>query len=206
MLSLFEAVTNPTAHPLLTAMFAARRAVFVDLLRWDLPMREDRLEIDEFDDQHATYLIVSAPNGRHLASARLLPTLRPHLLGSLYAHLCAKSPPASSTCVEITRFCLDRSLRAAERRLARDELINGLVAHALRQGITHYSAIAETGWFEQIQRFGWRCETLSVPHTSRTGSLVAFTIAIDAQTPAALAAAGRIAADPVPTPALRIAA
>jgi N-acyl-L-homoserine lactone synthetase len=206
MLNLFEGITDPTAHPLLIAMFAARKAVFVDLLGWDLAVRDGGLEIDQFDDRHATYLIVSAEDGRHLGSARLLPTLRPHLLGSLYAHLCAKSPPASSTCVEITRFCLDRSLRAAERRLARDELINGLVAYALRQGITRYSAIAETGWFEQIRRFGWRCETLSVPHTSKTGSLVAFTIAIDADTPAALAAGACIATAPHTTPALREAA
>jgi LuxR family quorum-sensing system transcriptional regulator CciR len=39
-------------------MFAARKSVFVDLLKWDVPVLEGRYEVDQFDDQHATYLIV----------------------------------------------------------------------------------------------------------------------------------------------------
>ena len=44
---------------LLAAMFEARKNVFVDLLGWDVPVLEQRFEIDQFDDQHATYIILS---------------------------------------------------------------------------------------------------------------------------------------------------
>jgi hypothetical protein len=94
------------------SMFAARKAVFVDLLQWDLPVHDGRYEIDQFDDPHAHYIILSQEDGNHLGSARLLPTSRPHILGSLYPQLCAEAPPSGPDIFEITRFCLDRRLRA----------------------------------------------------------------------------------------------
>ena len=67
-------VTTPGTEPgaaLLRAMFAARKAVFIDLLGWDLPVLAGQYEMDQFDDEHARYLILS-DNDDHLASARLL--------------------------------------------------------------------------------------------------------------------------------------
>ena len=89
-------------------MFEDRKSIFVDLLKWDLPVIEGRFELDEFDDSHATYLIVAGEDGDHLGSARLLPTIRPHILGSLFADLCAAPPPTGPQVFEITRFCLSR--------------------------------------------------------------------------------------------------
>ncbi|KAG5727286.1 hypothetical protein E4T56_gene5882, partial [Termitomyces sp. T112] len=94
------------------SMFAARKAVFVDLLQWDVPVLDGRYEIDQFDDRHAHYIILSQEDGNHLGSARLLPTTRPHILGSLYPQLCTQAAPSGTAIFEITRFCLDRRLRA----------------------------------------------------------------------------------------------
>jgi acyl-homoserine lactone synthase len=94
-------------------MFAARKAVFVDLLKWDVPVLAGQYEVDQFDDPHANYIILAEPDGNHLGSARLLPTTRPHILDSFYADLCDEAPPRAPDIVEITRFCLDRRLRAA---------------------------------------------------------------------------------------------
>lgn len=68
----------------LRAMYEARKRVFVDLLKWDVPVLADRYELDQFDDEHAQYLILADTDGGHLASARLLPTTRAHLLDSLF--------------------------------------------------------------------------------------------------------------------------
>ena len=70
------------------AMFAARKQVFIDLLGWDLPVLEDQFEVDQFDTVEARYLILLGPDGEHKASARLLPSTAPHILGDLYPHLC----------------------------------------------------------------------------------------------------------------------
>ena len=65
-------------HPLLRRMFRARKEVFADLLKWNVPILAGDYEIDQFDDVNASYVVVVGDEGQHLASARLLPTLRPH--------------------------------------------------------------------------------------------------------------------------------
>jgi len=177
------------------AMFAARKAVFVDLLKWDVPVLAGRYEIDQFDDRHARYLVLTGEAGAHLGSARLLPTLRPHILDSFYAALCDDAPPRGHGIFEITRFCLDRRLSACERRGVRDTLVQALAAHALAAGITRYSAIAPTRWARQIAGFGWRCAPLGAPQSVGGERLVALSIEIDRDTPARLTQAG-IVADP----------
>src|SRR3546814_9533261 len=106
----------------LRAMFRARKEVFIDLLKWDLPVLADEFEVDQFDRQ-AEYLILLEQGVKHRASTRLLRTDQPHLLGNLYPHLCAGPVPTGTTIREITRFCLDRHQRASERRSARNHQI-----------------------------------------------------------------------------------
>ena len=59
---------------LLRTMFEARKRVFVDLLKWDVPVLEGAYEIDQFDTREATYVILADEEGSHRASARLLRT------------------------------------------------------------------------------------------------------------------------------------
>ena len=147
----------------LRAMFRARKEVFIDLLQWDLPALAGEFEIDQFDDRDAEYLILMGRAGEHRASARLLRTDRPHLLGDLYPHLCAGPVPSGPTIREITRFCLDRHQRAAERLSARNQLVTALAEYALEHGLSGYTGVADLDWFEQIRRFGWTCEPLGQP-------------------------------------------
>lgn len=195
MLHVLQSGRPPTQDRALRAMFAARKSVFVDLLKWDVPVLAGTYEIDQFDDEHARYLVLTDRTGGHLGSARLLPTTRPHILDSLYADLCAKAPPKGPAIYEITRFCLDRRLRAPERRAARDTLVAALADYAIEHGIQRYTAIAEMGWFQQIVAFGWRCRPLGLPETIGGAMLVALSIEISPNTPALLQAAG-IAARP----------
>lgn len=178
----------------LKAMFAARKSVFIDLLKWDLPVLAGAFEIDRFDDEAARYLILTDRDERHLGSARLLPTVRPHILDSYYAELCDAPPPRGPHIYEVTRFCLDRRLRAAARREVRDTLVRALADHAVAHGIETYTAIAETAWLQQILAFGWHCRPLGLPRCIGGQMLGALRIDIDAATPALLAAAGIVAA------------
>ena len=194
---------KPAKEPLLRAMFEARKQVFVDLLKWDVPVLEGRYEVDQFDDEHATYLIVAGAAGEHLGSARLLPTTRPHILDSLFPNLCAGEPPRSPDCFEITRFCLGRNQNARERLATRNRLVAGLAHHALESGISTYTGVAELNWLQQILAFGWRCRPLGLPRLIGGRTLGALRIDIDAETPALLAANGIFSAVSVErTPAL----
>ena len=190
MLHVLRFGARPVPDHVLRAMFAARKRVFVDLLRWDVPVVDSRFEVDQFDDQHARYLVLAEPDGRHLASARLLPTARPHILDSLYPQLCEGGPPRGDGIFEITRFLLDRNLSARERRAVRDTLVVALVDHALANQVTSYTAIAEAGWLQQILAFGWRCRPLGLPVPISGKTLGAIRIDITADTPALLARAG----------------
>jgi acyl-homoserine lactone synthase len=174
----------------LRAMFEARKRVFVDLLRWDVPVVGGAWELDDFDDSEATYLLVSDGTDRHLASARLLKTTRPHILDSLFRELVDGDVPKGTGTFEITRFCLDRSLRAQDRRMARNRLVSGLVEHALTNDISRYTGVAEFDWYSQISTFGWHCTQLGEAKRVGNAMLVAMLIEIDRDTPDLLAAHG----------------
>jgi acyl-homoserine lactone synthase len=171
-------------------MFEDRKSVFVDLLKWDVPVLDGRFEIDEFDNDHATYLIIADEDGDHLGSARLLPTTRPHILDTLFADLCAGPPPTGQQVSEITRFCLSRRNNAASRRRTRNQLVTALAWHALETGIRTYTGVAELGWLQQILAFGWDCRPLGVPARFECGVLGALAIEIRPDTPDLLAANG----------------
>ena len=174
----------------LRAMFEDRKSVFVDLLKWDLPVLEGRFELDQFDDAAATYLIIADEAGDHLGSARLLPTDRPHILASLFPYLCASPPPSGAQVFEITRFCLSRRQKSAARLRTRNELVSALAWYALDVGIRSYTGVAEISWLQQILSFGWDCRPLGVPVRHDCGMIGALAIEITSETPARLAENG----------------
>lgn len=174
----------------LRAMFAARKRVFIDLLQWNLPALAGKYEVDQFDTVEAHYLVLLGGDGEHRASARLLPSTGPHLLGGLYAHLCENGVPRGPTIREISRFCLDRDQDAAARRAARNQLVTALAEHAVREGITHYTGVAEANWFRQVMTFGWRCEALGGAIDDRGAKLVGLCIHMDDRTLDGLKGAG----------------
>lgn len=175
---------------MLESMFAARKQVFVDLLKWDVPVVDGRFEIDQFDGPGARYLIVGDAEGGHLGSARLLPANRPHILDTLYPELCAGPMPRGPDIAEITRFCLGRGQPARSRLAVRNRLVSALVRDALERGIRTYTGVAEMGWLQQILAFGWNCRPLGLPRRSQAGMIGALAIEIDRRTPALLAANG----------------
>jgi acyl-homoserine lactone synthase len=171
-------------------MFEDRRRLFVDLLRWEVPVVDGRFEIDEFDGDHAVYLIELDQLGAHTGSLRLLPSDRPHLLGSLFASLCADGVPAAPNTFEITRLCLPTRLGAAERLRVRNRLISAMVDYALEAGIKTLTGVVETSFLAQIMVMGWRCARLGPSRNIGQSWLGAFAIEIDADTRERLRATG----------------
>lgn len=190
MLLIIDSTNRALEHKAMRSMFEARKRVFIDLLKWDLPALADRFELDHFDDVDATYLIVTDTDGEHLASARLLLTTRPALLDSLFPELVAGAVPQGKDVLEITRFCLSPGIGARQRRIARDTLLVGLAEFALENMIRIYTGVAELSWFRQVQTFGWDCRALGDPVLHRGQALVGLRIDIDESTVAKLAGAG----------------
>lgn len=181
---------SPTEDSILASMFDARRRVFVDLLGWDLPVLEDRFEIDQFDTDEAIYLVVTGAAGEHRASCRLLPSTMPHVLSDIFAWLCDGDVPRDIHTFEITRFCLDPRQSASRRREARNCLVSSIVDVGLHLGIRRFTGIAEAAWLDQILAFGWRCRRLGPPARFEGRRLGALEIFIDADTRRLLRAGG----------------
>lgn len=190
MLLIIDHQNRASEHRALRSMFEARKRVFIDLLKWDIPALAGRFELDHFDDVDATYLIVTDADGEHLASARLLLTTQPALLDSLFPELVDGPVPQGADVLEITRFCLSPGIGARQRRVARDSLLVGLAEFALANGIRTFTGVAELAWFRQVERFGWNCQPLGPPRLHGSEALVALRIDIDGSTISRLAAAG----------------
>ena len=88
----------------LMEMHHDRKQVFVDRFGWRLPAEGSWLEVDQFDNDYAVYLLARSAEGRHQGSVRLLPSSRPHMLDTLFSHLCPDGVPGGDDIWEISRL------------------------------------------------------------------------------------------------------
>ena len=165
----------------LIQMHHDRKRVFVDKLGWSLPSGTSWLEVDEFDNEYAVYLLARSPEtGRHIGSVRLLPTTRPHMLGSLFSNLCAGPVPVSEDCWEISRFvtCPPRVEGTSVLKLHR-LLAIALIEIALLKSIRRYTLVAEPQRVPALLSIGWSVLPLGLPTRCGGESLQALQILVD---------------------------
>ncbi len=175
---------------LFASMFTDRKALFVDLLGWDVPVVDDMFEIDAFDGEKAIYILAIGEDGAHAGSLRLLPTSRPHILGSLFAPLAECGVPTGPNILEITRLCLPSRHDAARRLVIRNWLITAMVDHALAHGVDTLTGVVTAAFREKVLGMGWRARPLGPAQVINGARLGAFALSIDPATPGRLAANG----------------
>ena len=150
-----------------------RKQIFVDRLGWDLPSKGSWLEIDEFDNDDAVYIMaVSADGSSHLGSVRLLPTTKPHMLDTIFTGLCSGAAPTGKTVWEISRLLATpegadgRNILRVHRLLAM-----GIVEFGRHHGVERFTLVAESHRMPALLSIGWRVLPLSLP-VQMGGSLV----------------------------------
>jgi acyl-homoserine lactone synthase len=189
-----QVVTSENKHfhrTILDKMFEDRKTIFVDLLKWEVP-HDGRFERDQFDDEHAEYLIVNdADSGEHFASLRMLRTDRPHILNSLFSELCDATVPTGPDIREISRMCLSARHRGPDRMAARNLLASAMTEYALLAGIRAYTGVADMGWMSRVLSAGWRCEPLGMPRPVAGAMVGAMMIHIDHDTIRRLQVSGK---------------
>ncbi len=191
MVQLVNAENRWSHRHLLDKMFEDRKAIFVDLLKWDIP-HDERFERDEYDDEFAEYLIVNdRDSGEHYASLRMLRTDRPHMLETLFAGLCDGEVPRGRDIREISRMCLSSRHRGPERMRFRNLLASAMTEYALLTGIRAYTAVMEMGRMSRVLAAGWRCEPLGMPRRVGNTMVGALMIHIDPDTIRRLQSTGR---------------
>jgi N-acyl-L-homoserine lactone synthetase len=168
----------------LIEMHHDRKRVFIDQLGWRLPTVGSWLEVDEFDNEYTVYLIAcSAEDDRHLASVRLLPTTRPHMLSTLFAGLPEDGPAVGDDVWEISRLTVaPLSLSGAEVLRVFQYLAIAHVEFALLNGIRRYTLVGEAHRMPVLCSMGWKVRPLSLPVDCDGKKIVSLEIAIDEDT------------------------
>jgi N-acyl-L-homoserine lactone synthetase len=156
----------------LLEMHFHRKRVFIDTLGWRIGPRESWLEVDQFDDEYAVYIIAVGEEERHLGSVRLLPTTRPHMLNTVFADLCPQSTPTGPDVWEISRFLATPEGSAGVNILKVHRLLAlALVEFAEANGISRYTLVAESRRMPALLSVGWSVLPLCLP-TPLEGELV----------------------------------
>ena len=190
MIHVIDKHLAPDNRRRLATMFADRKLQFVDFFGWDVRVVEDRYEIDQFDGPQAVYIVAVDGEDRHQASLRMLPSTQPHLLGTLFPHLCPGGVPVGERIWESTRLCLPRRHGAARRLELRNRLISAMVDFALDRGIERITGIVPEGFRKLVLTMGWHAEPLGPAVRIPGGPIGAFAIDITADTPERLGSTG----------------
>lgn len=183
MIHVIDGAAALQQKPLLRSMYTDRKRLFVDLFGWDLPVIDGTCEMDQFDNQHTVYLVAANATGEHEASIRLFPSTQPHMLDTVFPHLCPMGVPVGRTIWESSRLCLPQRHGAERRRELRNLLISAMVDVALERGIDRYTGLIPESFRKEVLAMGWRAEPLGPAVRMQGGGVGAFLIHIDADTP-----------------------
>lgn len=190
MIHIIDSHLAPGNQPLLQSMFADRKRLFVDLFGWEVPVVDGQYEIDQFDSADTIYLIVAGEDGEHEASIRLFPSTRPHMLDTLFPHLCPLGVPVDEATWESTRLCLPQRYRADRRRELRNMLFSAMVDVALDRGIERYTGVIPDPFRKEVLSLGWQAEPLGPAVRIPGGPIGAFLIHVRPDTPERLSWTG----------------
>jgi len=166
----------------LDGMHRDRKRVFVDWLKWNIPVTDGTHEIDQFDTDDAVYLIETDGHDKHLASIRLLPTMQPHLLADVFPDLCEGPVPRGQAVWELTRFCVSPDMLKTDGRRLMNLMWTSVVEFAVRYDIAEYTCVTHMAFLSQILSAGWDTKPLGLPKMVDGGLIGAVLFKISPET------------------------
>jgi N-acyl-L-homoserine lactone synthetase len=173
MVQIVTAANRSLHERSLDLMHRDRKRVFVDRLKWSVPV------VDQFDGPGAVYLLqCEAGTGRHLASLRLLPTTRPHLLKDVFPRLCEGEIPVGEEIMELTRFCVTPDAPKEGALQLMNLMWVAAVEYAVLFGIERYTCVSHLQMLSMMLSSGWDAEPLGLPQSidENTIGAIIFTI------------------------------
>lgn len=148
----------------LMQMHRDRKRVFVDRFGWKLASPGSWLEVDQFDNEQAVYLVAADTSGQHQASVRLLPSTQPHMLLSIFAGLCAEGAPVGEDCWEVSRLVTSPANACGTSVLKVHRLLAlALVEFASLNDIRSYTLVTESNRVPALLSVGWTVRPLGLP-------------------------------------------
>jgi len=153
------------------SMHRDRKSVFVDRLGWALEIADGEREIDQFDTPDAVYVIEADAEQRHLASLRLLPTTKPHLMSEVFPFLCEGEVPRGPDIWELTRLCVRPDLPRSEQQRLRGIVWHGALQFAFATGIRKFTGVTHAQFLSAVLASGLEVEPLGLPQ-NYAGSMI----------------------------------
>lgn len=148
----------------LDSMHRDRKRVFIDWLKWNVPVVDGVYEKDQFDTDHATYLVAADPEtGQHWGSLRLIPSLSPHMLKDVFASLCDNGVPVGPDIWEMTRICLSPSITREKARESLGLIWLATIEFCLERGVTLITGLTHAVFISNILAAGIDIEPLGPP-------------------------------------------
>ena len=158
--------------------YRLRKAVFIDELGWNIPVRDGGLEIDQYDDDRAVYGFSFDVNHQLTMACRYRPTDDRSLLMDVFSHAVAPgtADPSGGDIWEITRgICLESGGARHNQRRRACQMITPLEL-ARAAGGTKCIAFAEVRLLPLFIQMGWRVKLLGDPVDFGEGTGIAFEI------------------------------
>jgi acyl-homoserine lactone synthase len=143
-------------------MHRQRKAVFVDRQGWNVPVIGD-MEVDSYDGEDTTYLIAKSDcdSRQVLAAARLLPTVRPHLMADLFLAACDGRVPSGPSTWEVSRFCVNPTIvRRRQRVELLWEMACAVIETTLLYGVEQVTFVANAALLPLALDCGWQAARL----------------------------------------------
>jgi N-acyl-L-homoserine lactone synthetase len=151
----------------LNLMHLFRHEVFVERLKWSLPL-VNGMERDQYDTMEAKYIVISDGSERIKACARLLPTTGAYMLPELFPQLLGgESVPTDPSIWELSRFATSVRATREGRVLSFSkptlEFLDLIFGFARQQGITRLLFVTSLQIERLMLRAGIRVHRIAAP-------------------------------------------
>lgn len=174
-----RAPKNGVKNPLLEESFRLRHKIFVDLQGWDALRRVDGRDVDAFDTEDATHILVT-DKGELVGGSRVTPLNRPNLLQTVFNGLVHGDLPADpSLGADWTRFYVRPDRREGRRRAPESAaLFCAMMEYALNEGSTFITFVSSLSMVEHGTAVGWKITPLGPASMVEGKATVAAWIAV----------------------------
>jgi N-acyl-L-homoserine lactone synthetase len=156
------------------AMHRHRYQVFVAERGWKALESDDRLDIDEFDNEYASYLIAIEDDGAVAGSARLIPSWRPNLLKTLFPEYCRGDVPVGPGIWEWSRHATPGRQFSTSFNIKTQLALNlAVLEFGCSRGMDQVYGVLEAELMPWTAQLGWDSKLLGPPLAYGEGMAVA---------------------------------
>lgn len=157
---MIEVIDEESVHAsglILEDIYRFRHRVFVEHAGWSLPVQGD-FEMDQFDTPAAVHLVRRSEMGLLIGVTRLLPTISPYMIQTLWPFLLdGDTPTVSPGTWEVTRFGVEPVMSPEQRASTAAELVLACLEVGLSRGIERMVAVMTEPAANRIVRgMGWQ--------------------------------------------------